>query len=373
MDNYLDNSVYETGKLLCLAAQQSSMETGYTPMVHLRLSRLDNHSSDKRIVHTIEKLRGLGIIVELGSKEVSVPTSLYQPVPFIMPQNINLDLSLLIALVTDITHAPLPGSREEAEERFKPQTDRSWKRQLDKNSDVTEDAMEHCRALVEQASHEMDHGLVQTIHDRFLNHPHRDKIQFWTTQEAKERCLAIVSKIGGPGERSRAQALFSSDNPQMFWEGSRIPVEQRPNLLPIQVLPDLLPPPDVSTAPACTFHQQLALTCSEILTRPTRQDARADDTEGKLPAPTRFAARLSSHTVKSLLWGAERGMVTLTSNKTSVRLILREMRGFALPSVEENRLRGLESEEGMPMALWIMEPRSLSQGMRSDMQLTDTD
>lgn len=365
MDNYLDNSVYETGRILSLAAQQSSIDTGFTPTVHLRLSRLANHSGDKRILHTIEKLRALGVVVTLGTKEVQVPTHPPNPTSFYMPQNINLDLSLLIALVTDITHAPLPTSREEAEERFRPQTERSWKRQLDKNPDITEDAMEHCRQLTEQSLHEMEYGLVQTIHNRLLNHPQKDKVQFWTTEEARDRFTTIVTKIGGPGERVRAQALFSTDNPEAFWEGSRIPAGERPRLLPIKILPTELPP--ASATSANTFHQQLALTCRGILTRPTRQEVRTDDADGKLPAPLRFAARLSAHTVQSLLWGAEREMVTLTSNKTSVRLLLREMRGFALPSAEDLEERESEKED-VSLALWIMEPRSLSQGMRSDSQ-----
>jgi len=76
--------------------------------------------------------------------------------------------------------------------------------------------------------------------------------------------------------------------------------------------------------------------------------------------------------VQSLLGGAEKGMVTLTSNKTSVRLLLREMRGFTLPSVDDIQEEGME-EEAVPMALWIMEPRSLSQGMRNDAETAEAD
>jgi hypothetical protein len=285
-----------------------------------------------------------------------------------MPQNVNLDLSLLIALVTDITHSPLPESREAAETRFRPQTERSSKRRLEKNPGTSEDAMEHCHALIEQASHEMEHGLVQTIRARFHNHPQEDKLQFWTTEEARDRFITIVNKIGGPEERLRAHALFFSDNPDAFWEGSRITQDQRPNLLRIRIFPTELPPP--SAAPARTFHQQLAATCRSILTRPSRQEVRAEEPGSKLPAPTRFAARLSAHTVQSLLWGAEKEMVTLTSNKTSVRLLLREMRGYTLPSVDDQE--GV-AKEAIPMALWIMEPRSLSQGMRNDAETAEAD
>jgi len=338
--------------------------------VHLRLSRLGPHLSDERILYTIDKLCELGIHVTLGSKETPLPE--LHPVttsPY-MPHRINLDLSLLIALVTDITHSPLPETREEAEVRFKPQTQRSWKRQLEKNLDITEDAIEHCRALIEQASHEMEHGLVQTIRARFQNHPRENELEFWTTEEARDRFTTIVDKIGGPAERLRAHALFSPDNQEAFWEGSRIPKEQRPKFLPIHIFPKGLPSPP--TTPARTFCQQLASTCRHILSQPSRQEVRTEEMGNKLQAPTRFAARLSMHTVESLLWGAEMNMVTLTSNKTSVRLLLRGMRGYTLPSIDDARNEETGAEV-VPIALWIMEPRSLSQGMRNDFETPETD
>jgi hypothetical protein len=304
----------------------------------------------------------MGVVLMLGPDQNLLPISRSTPPSFYMPDRFNLDLSLLVALVTDITHASLPSTVEEADARFHPQTERSWRRQREKNPHISEDAIEHCRALAEQTRDEMERGLIQRIEQRLRNHTADNPITFWTTKEAKDRFFAIVEKIGGPEERRRASALFSSSEnaAQEFWRGSRIGTDQQPNILPIRLFPSHLPPLDNSRK-AETFHQQLAVTCRSMLERPTRPDAPSDP-DKKMPAPTRFAARLSAHTVQSLLWGAEEGMVTLTSNKTSVRLVLREMRGFALPSLRSGPVSG---EIGY--CLWIMEPKSLSQFMRNDL------
>ncbi|CAG8509914.1 3573_t:CDS:10, partial [Acaulospora colombiana] len=295
------------------------------------------------------------------------------PTPqFDLPNNINLDLSLLIALVTDITHAVLPTTPEDSYKRFQPQTDRSWKRRFEKDPLSTQDADEHCRALAEQTIDEMNRGLIERIHGRIANLAH---VQFWTTAEAKERFLAIIDKIGGADEVTRAHALFST-NPNAsedFWRNSRIQPGGRPPFIPINIFPS--EKPDISISPHIqdkTFNQMLITTCITILSRPVRPDAKNDDPNKKLPAPTRFAARLSAHTIQSLLWGASQKMVTLTSNKTSVRLVLREMRGFALPSAVNDAHESVDSvEDSEGWSLWVMEPRSLAAVMRSDLRPPD--
>jgi hypothetical protein len=140
---YLDNSVMQTGKGLLAAARLSAGEDGTTPTVVLRLSRLSQQDldSDLRIANTVTQLQKLGIGIELGLQAINLDP----PAPlrsFRLPQKINLDLSMLIALVSDITHAPLPSSREDAEARFQPQTDRSWKRQLEKSKEKGEPSVE---------------------------------------------------------------------------------------------------------------------------------------------------------------------------------------------------------------------------------------
>jgi hypothetical protein len=375
LEQYLENTVCQTGKLLVSASQEQARQTGFTPSIHLRLTRLVSGSEaeviDERIRYTLDYLRDLGINLELGPNH-SVLSPPAAKSTFNLPNNINLDLSLLIALVTDITHVELPPTPEDSYKRYQPQTDRSWKRRAEKDPLITQDAVEHCRALAEQTIDEMDRGLIERIHGRLAN---VERVQFWTTNEAKERFLAIIDKIGGEDEVNRAHALFSTEPnaTESFWRNSRIPLGNRPPLIPISTFPS--DKPDVSiSAPIQdkTFNQMLITTCLTILSRPVRPDTKGDDPNKKLPAPTRFAARLSAHTIQSLLWGAAQKMVTLTSNKTSVRLVLREMRGFALPSAVKDEPETLDLDEDEELwSLWVMEPRSLAAVMRSDLVVNE--
>ncbi|KAG8819450.1 hypothetical protein FRC17_010438 [Serendipita sp. 399] len=365
LETYLENTVYETGLMLSLAAQEFSVSNGYTPKVHMRLTRLDPSVEDERIRYTIDKLSTFNVSIQQGPNDAIYEATNHQPVTNYMPHHINLDLSLLIALVTDITHSPLPATFDDADVLFRPQTERSWKRQMEKHPLSSEDALEHCRALAEQTKDEMEHGIVDRIWTRLQEVPGKSQPIFWTSEEARSRFLAIIEKIGGPDELRRAQALFRVDDSaeEDYWRGSRIPSFRRPNFVPIHILSDDSSSTDPDLQPQHPFHQQVATTCRSILKKPVRPELKNDDPSKLIPAPVRFAARLSAHTVQSLLLGAEGEMVTLTSNKTSIRSLLREMRGYALPA---ERGTYSQTESTVPLALWIVEPRSLSQGMRSD-------
>ena len=84
--------------------------------------------------------------------------------------------------------------------------------------------------------------------------------------------------------------------------------------------------------------------------------------------------------LECVLWGAGNGWTTLTANRTSVKAILREIKGprfgsrWELQKVEaslekSNGVEGLEkngSSGGEIAALWVVDPRSLAEGMRFD-------
>lgn len=370
LDAYLDNTVYETGRLLQLAAEKYSLEHGYKPTIRLRLTRLsaplDGISYDERILHNITSLQSLGIILDFGPVDTIAETDSPAKSLLSMPHTgVNLDLSMLIALVTDITHYSLPKTDEEADERFRPQAERSWKRQIEKNPDIPEDAIEHCRALANQTRHEMKHALMQSLLAQLQDRIGNEGFKFWTTAEARDRFFTIVDKIGGKLERERARALFSENSGAyaLFWQGSRLKPEERLDFLPVRILPtqdDIAP----NNGNCDLFYDQMIITCRSILNRPTRPEPVQDDGERKLSAPTRFAARLSAHTVQSLLYGALNRMVTLTSNKSSVKSLLREMRGFALPSARRDDQR--TDDSNTTAAIWVLVPRSLAEGMRAD-------
>ena len=305
---HLDNSVIRMGKSLLDAAAANPIEgTIEIPKVTFRLTRLDPElinedgtEPDARIAQTLESLREMGIDVELGERtEHELPTITNPPVdrppspslPLIPTLNINLDLSILIALISDLTHAPLPISVEDAKKRFlPPQNYREWKKQKiadnpkPKNykspstplclasetsntmetdiNDLPDDLIKHSRALTNQLLQEMGKGLLQEIRDRIStlcakeDDPTNVKVTFWTTPEARDRCLRIISKIGGVNEKRRAHALFCYDiagrdavipleeAKRLYWQDSRFDSDYIP-LLPIHFFPTNL-------IPACT-------------------------------------------------------------------------------------------------------------------------
>ncbi|KAG6380139.1 hypothetical protein JVT61DRAFT_8226 [Boletus reticuloceps] len=387
-------------------------QTEFDNSVTIRLTRLDplqGVTPDPRIGKTIQCLRDMGIDVQLGERS-------YHPAPIpktrklLQPTtNINLDLSALIALISDISHSPLPITQEEAHARFEPpQSYLDWKKDRVKSlarqnqlynmdgegDEVTwENSGQQSRALAAQAIQEMNKGTLQEIHERISTHP-LTGVTFWTTSEARHRCLQIVSKIGGEKERQRADALLGSTlctraSPayppanivtkiggmeekaaaDAYWEHSRYPVGFLP-LVPVHVYPLVLPAvvlPAIEDEDSRTaFFDALARTCTGILSRegnPVSQVSAPSDTlalttpeEILAPAAQTSLPKLTVHTVTSMLAGASRGYTTLTTNRSSVKAMLKAMRS----------VWGGEYEPEMGAALWMLDPRSLSEGMRSD-------
>ncbi|KAI0634218.1 hypothetical protein C8Q77DRAFT_736937 [Trametes polyzona] len=440
-----DNSILRAGRALLEAAQGNPLPgNGGAPSVTLRLTRLDPSPAnprdyDPRIAQTIQQLRDMGIEVELGERESTcLPQRSSASSRRLEPTHrVNLDLSLLIALVSDITHSPLPSSPAEADVRYVPSEQyREWKRQRSgsaKTSDEEADGSEpqrngngigeHSRALANQALQEMARGLLHEIRDRLAtacgSSDALEGVEFWTTPEARDRCLRIVlSKIGGPKEKQRAQALFASpDQPRAeaeaaYWEHSRYPRGFLP-VVPIRVFESSTPPEDFSVTALpggkrifSPFFALLAKTCRNVLAQGTvppprlppthcpvklravRGSDSADDVgsgdgsqlengeseEIERAAVLKANPRLTEHTVQSMLWGAASGWTTLTANKSSVKTILREIRasegGYGWFTEEEQS--GLDGEEDGVIteaaAIWVVDPRSLAEGMRSDYQ-----
>ncbi|KAK0447048.1 hypothetical protein EV421DRAFT_1706798 [Armillaria borealis] len=387
-----DNSVLRMGRALVEAAKANTYELASVdgtkpiiPRVTLRLTRLDpsetneaGEPTDPRIAQTIQCLYDMGIDVALGERQddeipiVAEPPPL-APAPLTLKptRRINLDLSALIALVSDLTHASLPQSIDEANTRFIPLPRvREWKKKKDVSAiedgldelSMSSDLAKHSRALTNQVLQEMVKGMIQELSDRLPG----EHVEFWTTNEAKERCLRIVSKIGGPNEKRRAQALFldpaTTDAENLFWQSSRYAKAFIP------ILPIHLYPKDgtalMRTTPVPSFFHSLQNTCLDILSlentsAPARTSSRA--------VITKANPRLTAHTVHSMLWGARLGWTTLTANRTSVRAILKEMevrRTVAAAAAEGDAVE--ESVESADAAIWIVDPRSLAEGMRSD-------
>jgi hypothetical protein len=435
-----DNSVLRMGRSLLAAAKVNPMEgSSEIPRVTLRLTRLDPSpnnvkENDPRISQTMQCLRDMGVTVELGERQqeelpaplIVTPSPPGPPVPLEPTLHINLDLSVLIALISDLTHSPLPKTLEEANTRFvPPRAYREWKKK--KNGlfakkkttskaivtepadsegmdvdigDIPSDLAKHSSALANQLLQEMGKGLLQEIHDKIsmlaLATSGAAKVKFWTTIEARDRCLRIISKIGGTNEKRRAHAIFHSVSSilpdafspvraeEVYWEDSRYPF-QFLSLFPINLFPSSEPEPDATLvlearrSPLPQFLQTLVKTCKDILALETIAmpetlvingfGADSHD-EIQRAVVTKANPRLTAHTVQSLLWGAELGWTTLTANKTSVKAILREIKlarvaGRLDGLVEGGGVAETESYEDNKAAIWIVDPRSLAESMSS--------
>lgn len=495
-----DNSLLRQGRALLAAAAQNllpfpSSPSGSShlddspprPKVVFRLTRLDPLSqlprdNDPRIALTVKMLEEMGIEVQLGphppptSSPSSRPTR--RPTTFKPTRQINLDLSILIALVSDLTHASLPQTDKEADERFIPsQAYMEWRKsklrakiyadlhkggkvgatsssnrknvsklvdQADgegdgEGKDADGGGLEHSRALAEQLKQEMKKGLLNEMMDRVTDsfdpasastecNDRQQGIEFWTTKEARDRCLRIVSKIGGPNEKRRAHALFAStsssdDAASSYWKDSRYSKNFVP-LHPIHIFPTSQPP-DITLETAGRSHTRepffraLEETCrfllsTEIAPHPRALPASLISGSGpatSVPSTVGSASpvgdedeivgdeiqrasvmkanpKLTAHTVQSMLWGAVsdegNGWTTITANRASVRAMIREMKGrsgvvsggdwlgggIGRPTDTngqdaEGSGTGANMEVGRA-AIWTVDPRSLAEGMRSD-------
>ncbi|KAI0795766.1 hypothetical protein C8Q75DRAFT_747316 [Abortiporus biennis] len=422
-----DNSLLCMGRSLLNAARLNPIPgSAEPPSITLRLTRLDPCPSDARehdprIAQTIKQLRDMGIDVQIGERDPSIISELIMPKP-ITPRRlqsttkINLDLSILIALVSDLTHSSLPTTAEEADTRFTPSEHYvEWKKTRVGEAVDIESITRPCRALSHQALQEMHKGLLQEMFERLssLTSPSHSEsstpilpadVEFWTTPEARDRCLKIISKIGGPNEKRRASALFPSidiglsEAEESYWKGSRYPPRFIP-LLPIHLFkssapsPESVPPTSDDTGRLISpFFLALAQTCRGILeqevipdprslrlspspplssTSTAVQDGREDDEEIERATVTKANPRLTAHTVQSMLWGAVKGWTTLTANRSSVKAMLREMKSGKYctrwdQSIDKDDKAGNTEEITEIAALWVVDPRSLAEGMRAD-------
>lgn len=514
--NELTNSLIQMGHSLVSAAAAAQVaQNGFLPRVTLRLTRLrldidsfvdlqksglktlgdvvtEEDVIDPRIGLTIDDLLAKGIEVILGEHEFVIPVELQdcsprKEVTLIPSRDVNLDLSAVIALVSDVTHAPLPASEDEAYTRFIPtpaERARSRRRRTEQKAILAQleaqakasnesvataegksgksgrrdekggseksDAEDedgdgvHSRALASQVLREMDTGLLSEISLRMQDaqssfgprtstSPSENPSRFWSSKEVRDRCLRIVDKIGGPRERRRAAALFYSrsdkqneledrdsclgfrfpseeDAIDAYWLDSRHPRAMIPSLVPLHIFDEDLPPSIEAlghrAAVGNPFWDALNNACARLLasgsvshprdlvmpfplclTRPLEKSTAMHllgEKGGDIAraSVTRANPRLTVHTVETLAHSADprRRWTTLTANRSSVREIMREysrenasLREVASRCSGEHssglQSRGEETQESgkkKVAAIWMLEPRSLAEGMRGD-------
>ncbi|KAH8800535.1 hypothetical protein DL96DRAFT_1636103 [Flagelloscypha sp. PMI_526] len=334
----LDSSILVMARALTRAARDNPvtiLDENYPviPTITLHLTRLDPAAiQDPRMDQILEKLHDMGIETVLGPRPLAIHGSLSPP--RILPTaQLNLDLSCLGALVSDITHAPLPETAEECERRFTTNLDTSpvVRRLIERGRKSAEDASIHAQQLTAQLLPEIDHELIKTLHEMLVDQAGYSvtDIQFWTTAEALQRMLHTVDDIGSDTEKERAKAIANGDIGG-FWASSRHPRQYVP-LLPIHIFPfsTIETLPDLpSTGPLC--FRSLYHSAASFWSTP-------DSNRG----------RVTPHTVHSMMFGASKNITTITANHQSIRAFSRGL----IPA----------SEEGIA-SIWSIGPRNLTSG-----------
>ncbi|KAI9446081.1 hypothetical protein H4582DRAFT_2163561 [Lactarius indigo] len=399
----LDNSLLRMGHALLAAARHNPvLDTNKPPEVVLRLTRIDPDEineceNDPRIALTIELLRKMGLSIKLGERgpitQLMDLASTLRPPTFVPTHRVNLELSVLIALVSDLSHAPLPDTIDAAHMRLIPSAEYVERKRSrlrakksgsnDDTNTIEEEVGPTQRPLSEQLLQEMRKGILQEIHERllgYLGEANGDAplpVEFWTTATARDRFLRIVAKNGGPDEKRRARALFHTDDDSsvslnervaQYWANSRHAPAFLP-LLPIRVFSSLEPTSVETSRPHAGFFSALEETCRALLTSGTVTaplPEAANDGELQRATVMRPNERLTVHTVQSILYGAVRGWTTITANRARVKAILREVtaRGYGAKGRQSP-----DGGEGRHAALWVVDTRNLAQKMRSDISV----
>ncbi|KAF7292938.1 hypothetical protein MIND_01193000 [Mycena indigotica] len=373
-----DNSIIRMARSL-LAAANTNLIDSAPPSITLCLTRLEPEGSDPRIAQTVSVIRDMGIEVLLGERDAGiVPSIAPTPTIHLSPTiNVNLDLSVLIAFVSDLTHSPLPTSVEEAQARF------LTPRPSERESEPTVQSRALTNQIMQEMLQEMGRGgMFQELHHRL-----QGPFKLWTTSEARDRFIRIVAKIGGPGEKKRAAVLFAApeltreEAEERFWEGSRFQCGFIP-CLPINVYSDdtISSPPSLNRS---SFFVAMEKTCVEILAlglahqssplnavkKKTKADAKFSNNgflrnpSSERAIPTKANAKLTEHTVHSMWCGALRGWTTLTANRSSVKALLRELR------VLRPGYGGVPEGGQQDAVVWIVDPRSLAESTRARVNL----
>ncbi|OCF33695.1 hypothetical protein I316_04769 [Kwoniella heveanensis BCC8398] len=387
----LNNSAIEQVSSLVNAAKSYPRIPGFPPpRLKYVLNRLEENPEggyvDPRVKETFEAIRAMGVDLVLASDVQPEPKRIKQPT-FVPTKKILLDLSVVVALCCDSTHQPLPESAEELEARFRAlRLNSQGGLELSPHIPVTKD-------LRDQLDWEMRHPLIREMQERLtplVQGAPTDEIEFWVTDEVKNRLPAIADIIGGEEEKARAKKLFDGGD---FWGGSRWKGKEGIlGEMKVRVLPPAI---DGSTAvETCNYGDEEGKTISPFkkgftsICRSMLEIVEIQSSTSSLPpqppgpkpnkrnkgrrrrqTPTgiTIASRLpSAHTLRTFLVGFEKGWTVLTNNRGAVGKVIREMRiGEGLGYGE--CIEGNDGERG-EVRVWVVNPSSLAEWRRKEVE-----
>ncbi|ORY26616.1 hypothetical protein BCR39DRAFT_540799 [Naematelia encephala] len=399
----LVNSVIDQATSLIIAAKAYSRPAALPhPRVTLVLSRLEEFPErgyeDSRIPATFAAVKTLGVNLVFQHPQPSQPMSQASQPPEPSSQDqikplrprhrILLDLSVVIALCCDSTHRPLPNCDAELESRFRPfrRSETDGKIEIGPHTTVSSD-------LRDQLKWEAQHPLIEEIQDRLSDID--NDLEFWATEEVKQRVPGIVDVIGGPSEKARAKALFDARDD--FWAGSRY--EGKEGVLEdlhVRVLDEENDISGLDLVGRSTFERSLISTCQKMLdlqdpsmTRPStrcvtdghlvgssippysqswsqKKPKGGQSRKSRQPIAAVPPARLpSAHTLRTLVSGVQNRMTILTNNRGAVGKVIREM------GVSEGIPDDVAEERRAEAVIWVVNPSSLAEWRRREVEASN--
>lgn len=308
--------------------------------------------------------------------------------PYSVTRDLNLDVSALVALASDVTHMSLPSRNVNLDTMFRAgglksiaAQDRAAAKGTPPESVATaiasaENDMDngepkgkflHGRALALQLGLEAFEGksFILYLAEMSKQGHESQPLRLWASAEAHAKFEEIMRLVGGPIEQSRAAALFSGDS-DTFWSESRFQKHGKARTsieFPIRI--HATDSNGMRSCPASTtaFTNQMHSALIDGLQDLDRE------AQGIKPVRTGANPRQTAHTLNSLLSGLHHNMTTLTTNMLSVRWLVREInrRCISSPSHSNPAARMEESEDHNAHAvIFVTNPRSLAERMRID-------
>jgi hypothetical protein len=244
---------------------------------------------------------------------------------------LNMDLSALVALVSQISHLPLSRlpSVEEVDKCF---MKTHWKNgpplldqeEADEEPEVDRSqGTQHARTLREQLRREITtdcffEAILKPLQDS-------QQLRLVCTKEAEQKFFEILSLVGGPTEQKRARLLFDENGADEFWKGSKweTNIEARSKIvLPVRSFEFDASAVKPMSASGDHFSR---------LARKSVQDGLIElkDPTSHTPSSSNGGGtgiqRQTPHTLASLLFGFVQGYSTLTTNIASIKWLTRDI------------------------------------------------
>jgi hypothetical protein len=354
----------------------------------------------RRVEAVLDEVRSLpGVEVSVAPAETSdlqrtTAFATSPPKDYRTTTNVVLDLSLLIALLSGISHMALPSREAGPEGVFLPlvrqyRKDGSLRTEAERTAAML-GGSENVRALTVQLGVEMENPLVDELVDGLGRVAASSDVVCWATEESRQRLETIVRKLASAEELVRAQTVWAVEGESAgeresrttrWWAASRYAANLTPlhrALSDVRLLKSSSPSDPLALAPLGSERswtvgpdEHAFAELHRLLTHLVRPSSPSDPTFVDDLAPRTAVPKLSPsltpHTVRTLCAATSRGWTTVTTNRASLTRLYKYLEeAGADPSLGAAGPADRETERAGPnvAVAWVLEPRSLAESMR---------